>query len=325
MVRRYLNPVVSPASLPGDLAVCTAYYNPWKWQTRKLNFDWFATAVLNQGVDLWVSTSESSETFPEIAGVHILRFEAGDAIWQKERLLNLLIYQLPERYDKIAWTDCDLLYDSPNWVQDTANMLQQYKVGQCFSEAVWLNRMSIPEKWFVDSDSVYIQSIARRIEARQGVSFEKAHPGFCWAARREVLEEIGGLYDYHIIGSGDTVMTFGFYGIEDRPFFGRIAGGAYQAVAEPWAKRAHRVVDRSVGCVPGRIRHLWHGDRSGRKYTQRIVELAELGFEPKCHLIENEAGLWKWSPTTPEAIKDYVQTYFENRKEDPLTPALKQT
>lgn len=313
-------------SLPGKLAVCTCYFNPCKWASRRRNYELFLGAILSQGADLWVATTESPEELPERNDVHIVRFGAKGAIWQKERLLNLLIQQLPDEYDKVVWTDCDILYDSPSWLYDVSEVLHEHKTCQCFSEAIWLNQMYVPQSWFKDNPvpqtwfdikagKVFRPSMSRHLRNGGNINFHYAHPGFSWAARRSVLKEIGGLYDGHILGSGDTIMAMTFCGAIDHPYF-NILGGVFKEHCTKWAVKANEVVQGDAWHVFGSIRHLWHGKLEDRQYEERVFKLARLGFDPDKHLITTPSGLWGLSSETPVVVRNFINSYFKTRKED---------
>ncbi len=61
-----------------------------------------------------------------------------DVMWQKERLLNLTIDRVPDRYTKIAWVDADVLFTNPSWIVEASERLDEVPVIQPFSHAVRL-------------------------------------------------------------------------------------------------------------------------------------------------------------------------------------------
>ena len=60
-------------------------------------------------------------------------------MWQKERLLNLVFAQLPERCTKVEWLDADVLFESAAWAVDTSRALDAHPVVQPFDTAVRLS------------------------------------------------------------------------------------------------------------------------------------------------------------------------------------------
>lgn len=302
----------------GRLAVCTTYFNPVGYQTKRKNWNLFKEASISQGAEIWVAEAGDGKRWEieEEEKVHVLRLVMGDRLWQKERMLNLLFGVIPSEYEKIAWVDNDLLFDNPTWVFDTCKVLEEFPVAQLFEYAVWLNAFMVPHFWNPDYD-LYRCSIPRELmeRGRDEIWFGKSHPGFAWAARRGVLNSLGGLYERHILGSGDSIIVLGFYGWEDHKYFDGI-DGAFRGFCLDWMRKAYNIVKGRVGFVPGVVRHLWHGSREDRQYDSRLVRLMLKGFDPEKHLSQNEFGLWIWNDSAPDEIKDFVYKYFDYRRED---------
>lgn len=303
----------SPLPSPDSLAVCIAHFNPCGWARREANFRRFAEAALAQGARLCLV---SAGRVPSVDGLaYHLELPAGDTLWQKERALNLLIDRLPDQYDKVAWVDADVLFDNPDWVRDTCRQLDATPVAQLFERALWLDREGVPERWHGRERRLDQLSVpaARCHGARP--AFPVAHTGFAWAARRETLRAIDGLYDRHILGSGDTIMSFGFHGpIVGNPL-SRYAGPFRRAI-ESWCMRAFDVVGAEVGYVPGTLRHLWHGTYADRQYNGRLLRIAMAGYNPDRDLELAENGLWRWSAECPDSLRQFVEDYFYARQED---------
>lgn len=299
------------------IAICTCYFNPAGYQTRRANFKLFADAAISQGAELWVAEAGTPGQWEveERPGLRVERLEWRDALWQKERLLNWLIDRLPDDYRYVAWVDGDILFDDPSWIANARLCLRQHRICQLFTAAHWLNRYLVPERWW-HKGPIERLSVPRAYElSKAQVNFGQGHPGFAWAARREVLREVGGLYDRHILGSGDTIMALGWYGWKDHVYLDRFTG-PFKAAATRWVERTGRIVRGDVGYIPGNIRHLWHGERINRDYDGRILRAAINLFDPDDHLVLDESGLWAWSPSTPQAMKDTAREYFDTRRED---------
>lgn len=308
-----------PVTLTGKLAVCCAYFNPARYETRRANFARFRDAALEQAADLWVIEAETGPPFEvaEQEGVHVLHLPMPAKLWQKERALNKLISHLPPEYDRVAWVDGDLLFDNPRWVADTRDALQRHRVVQCFGEAVYLDRADEPSAWHGEPNAIVRESVGKRIAGGATVPahFGRTHPGFAWAARRDVIQAIGGLYDRHVLGSGDTMMAVGFYGWFEHANISRYARNFLQP-GRQWCARAYEVVQGDVGFIAGQVRHLWHGSRADRHYNDRITALGEAGFDANEHLVADPSGLWAWSPTASPEMRELAEGYFDLRRED---------
>jgi hypothetical protein len=64
-----------------------------------------------QGVPLFIAElSFNNGDFAVPSNDHVYRFRGHDVMWHKERLLNLVINQLPAQYTKVAWIDADAIF-----------------------------------------------------------------------------------------------------------------------------------------------------------------------------------------------------------------------
>jgi hypothetical protein len=301
--------------LGGKLAVITCFFNPCGWMNRTRNYERFAAAAKFQGAELFTIEAVMHDrpyslACPELNKCVLMR----DYLWQKERLLNLLIEDLPPEYDKVAWVDCDLLFDNPNWVADTSKMLNEFPVVQLFEEAIWLNALGVPDTDGVHRRPSVPHAVNQGIE--DGRSFRVSHPGFAWAARRSVLKQCGGLFDRHITGAGDAVMAIGFHGFAEHPFWGLHSSKMREAAVD-WCQRAAQATGGKVGAVPGLVRHLWHGNRKDRRYDDRIFAgVIREKFSPERDLVIDENGLWRWSEQADRQLVKFVESYFWGRNED---------
>ena len=302
------------------LAVVTCYFNPCGFKTRRENFDRFYAAAQSQGADIYVieaaecATGSASDPLYELPDdlPNLHRVQFASRLWQKERLLNILIERLPGKYNQVAWVDCDVLFDNPDWVQQTSELLERHHVLQLFEQASFLNQAGVPSKWWSDREGVTRSSVA----AKQGKerSLGVVHPGLAWAGRREWIREIG-LWDQHIVGSGDSVMVHGFYGWQNKWHMSLTSQAVIEAAAT-WSRAAYQLIGGNVGCVPGLIRHLWHGDRKHRKYDDRLFYTRLANFDPAKHLERNSIGCWEWSKKAPPEMVEQIETYFRERRED---------
>lgn len=144
-------------------------------------------------------------------------------------------------------------------------------------------------------------------------NFGHSHPGFAWAARRELLDR-HQLLDHHVTGGGDSLMAIAMYGWWNHPLLS-CYGPTMQEAFFAWAEPLFADVRGRVGCVPGRLRHFWHGSRSNRQYNKRTGWLLQHGFDPRVDLELNRSGTWSWATAKP-ALHEQIARYFFARRED---------
>ncbi len=235
-------------------------------------------------------------------------------IWQKERLLNLAIRQLPTDVDKVIWVDGDILIGieglvPATWAADASAALDRWPViqpwyyGYFYGADGKANTTAGP----FGRECVYSVPAARNelgpetLDGNSGLP-PMAWPGFCWAARREVLEEIGGLYEHDLSGPNDVLMSLAFYGDFANSFLLRY-GGVFRDHYMRWAERAYRVVQGNVGFVPATLTHLWHGPFDSRKYLERTVRLMGAGYDPAKHVTTAPDGSLMLTDDCPWGVR----------------------
>lgn len=321
MIRR-VRAIPEPSRELRPLTVIAAYFNPLGWESRRKNADVFVEAAIAQGAHVIVAEAVSRESLladrsPEMVfgsggSLQNLRFAYDDLLWHKERLINLAIQQTPADHD-IAWVDADLLFDDWNWIAKTQEMLRTYPTGQLFSTIQFLGPHGTPIPWFQGDRTGFRKSIAH-LDAGQRPGMGYA-PGGAWAARRELLDDIGGLWDKHITGAGDMVW---WSAVSGHPFSAHLslASQHLQRSAAEWAARVREATGGHIGCVEGNVRHLWHGRRSDRQYESRHFQQRILAFDPEKHIEPNEDGLYRWTEDAPADLRADVARYFRDRNED---------
>lgn len=301
---------------PSDLAIVTCYFNSENYETKLNNYLAFKSNLTRIGLPCFTVECTFGEGLFVLEG-DVLRVQARDVMWQKERLLNLAIQALPGRFTKVAWLDCDLLFQDDDWAQNTSRLLDKCTVVQPFKWVVRLPRghtsyLGAGEKW-KSFGAVY----KKDKKALLGGRFDAhGHTGFAWAARREVLAE-HGLYDACIAGSGDHMIAHAVCGDHRSICIDRIIGrnSAYRRSFEDWAMRIASATQGRLGYVPGTLLHLWHGDIINRRYVDRNRELEQFSFDPQQDLQLGPTGCWEWTARTPQ-LRDWAIRYFSSRRED---------
>ena len=350
------------SDLYGKFMGITTFFNPGRHQNKVDNFRKFRASVASQGLQLLCvelvfgedtpfqlrgenedaggggadgaaggegADGDADGETPARADCDILigkRTTSDNTLWQKERLLNIALENLPRTVDKVMWLDSDLIFLNDDWVPETAELLDKYPVVQPFA---WMTYLPASE------GASYATEQLPTLPLGQGVggvyhgaglglqsfpdmcfrsNFLLGHPGFAWAARREVME-VAGFYDRSIIGGGDRIMLNAFTGhyvgvskkmppamAEDVRAFGR--------------KFTPLVGPSNVSYTPGIVLHIWHGNRADRDYTHRYQILLLNRYDPVNDVRVNKEGVLAWSTDKPRLHRQ-VTEYFNNRKEGP--------
>jgi hypothetical protein len=294
--------------LPGELVAVTCYFNPCNYQSLKRNYKTFAAEIRRQGIALYsAEVAYGDEPFFLAEDEFTLRLRSNDVLWQKERILNLLIARLPDTVDKVAWLDADLLFTNHSWARECRLLLEQYPVVQLFDTAIHLTRSggALGSRTGVAALATRSPELAK--------NFGVAHPGFAWAARRSLLLKHGLLQNV-IVGCCDGLMVMGMNGWWDNPLVACYNRPMRASFLE-WGQAIFCDVQGQVGFVRGDLLHLWHGSLANRKYVERISYLNEHHFDPEVDIAVAPEGAWRWASDKPK-MHARVEAYFFERQDD---------
>jgi hypothetical protein len=307
-----------PYACPPHFSVITSYFNPNHYRTKRTNYEIFRRSMDVSGISCVTVECVFPDGQPDlVASDGLIRIHAKDIMWQKERLLNLALQRLPSRCEIVAWIDCDVLFENPDWAVEAVSELKTHQVVQLFSDVVRLPQESL---WAsADGDRwESFGSVLKRMphQLLDGDFARHGHTGFAWAARRDLLCR-HGFYDSCIAGSGDHMMAHAFAGDWKGCCIDRIVGrdNEHRAHFENWARSTYRDVRARVSAVSGTLFHLWHGDTNRRRYVLRNRELAAFGFDPANDLRISDAGAWEWASGKSD-MHAWAVEYFGQRCED---------
>jgi hypothetical protein len=297
-----------------DIRIAACFYNPQRYTRIRHNHDQWIDGMRRSGIDPYVielAFDQDPYQLPKGPRNYQVRGSRSDhLLWQKERLLNILIDHIPD-CDAIGWFDCDLLFMSPNWVEGIRETLSTHTICQPFADS-----------YFVEADGSLTclkRSMGWHAKHDQAnyLNFGKSHPGFAWVARADWLRK-NKLLDDCITGGGDSLMIKAT--TETQLFIERWLNADWKKSAEKWAEQCRVDGGVSIGYVPGAVAHLYHGKRSNRKYRERWSYLTDSDFNPGTDIETDPAnGLIRWTETAlrekPEMVS-LVRGYFAERKED---------
>ena len=318
----------------GKFIGISTFFNPGRHQNKVDNFRMFRRSVALQGlqmlcVELIFGDDAPYQLAAEDCDILVQkRTAAGNTLWQKERLLNIAVENLPKTVEKVMWLDSDLIFLNDDWVPETAALLDRFPVVQPFGWMTYLpqdegeeyGEMQLPNLPLGQGVGGVYHSAGLAVASFpdmcfRGGSFLLGHPGFAWAARRDVIEA-SRFYDRSIIGGGDRIMLNAFTG-HGANSFGKKVSPAMAEDVRGWAKQlTARVGAANMSYTPGVVLHIWHGDRANRDYTHRYEILKGNLYDPAHDVRVNAQGVLEWSSDKPR-LHQGVSEYFDHRKEGP--------
>lgn len=293
----------------------TTYYNPCRWVKRRENYDIFMQGMRDAGVPcITIECVFGDEEFELPPQLDIIRVRADSVLWQKERLINIGVELLPKECEYVAWLDCDITFDDPNWAVNTQKLLEAHAVVQMWETCDRLDKNGQS----IGDVATSFGKIAPNDKSTVSCGrYDKhGHTGYAWAARRKILDEVG-LYDHAVSGSSDHFMAHAIYNIYGFCIENALRDQTQFAHFVEWGEKFYKHVNGSFTCVPGNIKHLWHGDLANRRYFLRMHDITALGFNPYTDLLDLPGQPLSWVPNLgkPE-LEAYFMNYFKSRAED---------
>jgi hypothetical protein len=313
-----------------NLWVITSYFNPIGYQRRLENYHTFRQHLAVPLVTVELAFDGAFQLHSGDADI-LVQVRGGDVLWQKERLLNLALKSLPDPCDKVAWLDCDVVFESDDWAARASQALDHFGLLHLFHERhdlppdVRLDQLrscdADPTSRSVVHKMTTGEATPEDLYSPNALLVRRSGPGLAWASRREVLEQ-HGLYDACIMGGGDTAIlcaALGEFGCFVRALGMNARRAEHYLI---WARPYFESVQGRVGHIPGRMFHLWHGDLRDRGYGERRQRLARFDFDPFADIAIDSNGCWRWNSDKQE-LHEFIKCYFESRNEDGVAVTYK--
>ena len=281
-----------------DLAVGLVYFNSSKSKRLLMNYLYIREKLRVSDIPFY--TLEMYETVPEISDA--FHYKTDFILFQKERLCYLLEKKIPKSFTKLAFVDCDVVFDNLNWYNELSDKLDSFNIVQPFSKGIWLD---------ITYKTIEKQRIPIVFYSKLGkVSFSGGiggyHPGFAWGFQRDWFNKVG-FFQYAILGDGDSISSTVWLDYKEFNYMNFIKGSL-----EDYRKLMNE--NPSICFLNGALFHLWHGDPKKRQYVQRrdifksiqdirdIIQVADNGlFELK-----------------DNSLKPKIRKYFQDRDDDGL-------
>ena len=137
------------------------------------------------------------------------------------------------------------------------------------------------------------------------------HPGYAWACTRKAYDQMGGLVDWAILGSGDRHMAMALAGLAAKSCPGNIHPN-YMVLLDDFQKKLKNF---KTSYVDGTIVHHWHGSFANRRYKERWEILTKNQFDPFVDIGMEADGTVRLTKDG-KRFEALLDEYFIGRKED---------
>jgi len=308
----YIEPTVK------DTAVMLAFYNPAKFKRLLRNILYVIKSLKDKNIPYFVIECVFNGAAPEIPDATMV-VKSNSYMFYKEQLNNKLETVIPEQYTKLVCMDGDIMFDTPDWLDQVSLALDNYDIIQPFSEACWL----VPDNTRIRSKKPsYAVGLTRNV-INSDASINMFHPGFAWAFKRDTFRKLGGFFPRAIVGNGDSLFAFNFLkdGIPQY-WMDNVLNTDNRIILDAWPpyNENFKKVNPKLGFINNKALHLFHGVTQNRQYRTRYKTMSPL-FKGKWddQININSDGLFEFK--LPEINASNLK-YFKGRNEDiPLEEA----
>lgn len=304
------------STIKAPLHVVTVVANPQRYLSRYKLYREFEKRVLDTGAKLTtveVSFGSRPYEITKNANVTYIKLQTITELWHKEAMINIGISSLPSDWEYVAWIDADVSFARPDWVEETIHQLQHYDVVQMFATAKDL----CPNYNVITDHRGFMWCYNNNVLSNN--SYLSWHPGFAWATRRDVIDKLGGLIDWAVLGSADRHMACALIDKLDYSTPKNLKENCprYFDMLLNWQQRAVQHVKKNVGFVDGTIFHYWHGNKADRRYSERWKILTDTKYDPDKDIKRDWQGLWQLTERSID-LRDRIRDYFRARNEDSI-------
>jgi hypothetical protein len=303
----------------------TAYFNPLGSRLKLANYKHFHRSLSEQGIPLLtaecVLETHAAELHASDATLLVTR-KSNAPLWQRERLINLAVANLPEHVTTVAILDCDLLFENPSWLREADNLLDTHTAVQGFQHLVRMsegitscNGRSLPEG---NDDMMRTPSFGFGLTTGMNDFISKGTvPGIrfgAWVFRRSTLTNFN-LYENLVLGGFDHVMIHAMFPELDALEVAKTMVSYPMPGIEPWISKVGTTIQGKVSYAPGICYHLFHGQPSQRRYGNRYRNPILESFDPKRDLSVNDDGMLALK-NPKSAFARYLWLHFWLRNDD---------
>lgn len=301
----------------GDFWCVTTFFNPAGYSSLLNNHRIFSEKLKKQGIDLLtVELAFENGEFQIPTSENVIQLKGNSVMWQKERLINYAISQLPSDCKYVGWLDCDILFSDDKWAELAVEKLKNNQVIQLYKKVFYMPRGHLE---YQGEHEICVQSVIWQhkihknwLERRINKELPFSTPGFAWAAQRSFYSDLG-IYDKNIVGSGDTFLvdcylnSWGIHGFAMK-FNDHMKKDMVEWINE------FRKKPLSVDYLPVDIYHLWHGSLKNRRYMDRHDVIKEFDYNPATDIVLKN-NVYEWASDKP-GLHENIKQYFFARQED---------
>ena len=231
----------------------------------------------------------------------------GFYLFNKENLINIAVRKLlPSNWKYMAWVDADIEFKNSFWASEAIEQLKSSKcdILHLFSICRFLDSEGLPSRYYHSAVKIHNDKHLRKY----------GHPGYAWAMKRKAYEQLRGLFEFAIVGGGDSIMCLCL--LKQMNTMKKLFGGNpyFYKEIELFRQKAKGLKTQFLDIM---IEHNYHGETANRLYKDRRAILIDSFYHPQRDLIRPFPELPLLIPTDDfyRKISKDIEHYFHSRKE----------
>lgn len=296
-----------------DICVVMSFFNPLNYNSTKNNISTIIKEFSKTNIPYYIIELIYPKQKPFIKN-SIKTVKGKSAFFAKENLWNIAEKLLPEKYSKIIFMDCDVLYTNSNWVDEVSTKLDSYKIVHA-AELMYRDIYYDNIYQSVNLDNTNTKSsIVKALKTNQEFDFNLFHPGYNICIDRNTLHNLGGFFEEAYGTAGDTLFWMCLLNFK-RPYCcGLFCAPRFKVIKESYIKYRYNFnqicsTDDIDYIENNYLLHLYHGSPNNREYGKQDK------FIPgPFNLYKNKDGVIEMKIIHP-TIKD-LTSYFQYRQDD---------
>jgi hypothetical protein len=302
-----------------NLYVILPYYNYFHNIEREknlLNFIRLYSGIENCKLILIEGIDNESRHLPldvkHFVHSHI-KYNLPQRIWVKENLINLAVRNhLPNDWNYMSWIDSDIYFLNKNWVNQSIELLETNDIIQMFDFSLDQNNSKSQSN--ATFNVGYINAFMNQNDffIRE---FSLKHSGYGWAMNRKFYEKIGGLWEFNIIGSADTIIARSATQNLSREQI-LMKNQLNVIYSLKYGDQLCEYYDKFNGCkfsfLKSQIYHFFHGKNQHKLYVERHEILKYHDFETSMIKYDENGIIY----TDKNDLSLHIENYMNYREND---------
>jgi hypothetical protein len=282
------------ATFEKDMAVMFVYFNPAKSKRILMNYLFVNNFYKINEIPTFTIEIVVEDRQPELCDA--IQVRSNSYMFYKEQAYRILEKSVPEQFQKLAFLDADVMFDTIDWYRRASEKLNTTEVVQPFETAIWL-------------DITYSKELLKRsswIKMPPGKVKWEYHSGFAWCMQRSYYRDVG-FFDKGFANGGDAQSAV-FW--TDRTVHYRMCRSQQNSYNSFCCKKKP-----SIEYLPAiTLYHLFHGQRQKRQYYD-VRSFLDINNDIDDITFTNEYGLSEWKDCD---LNEKMYKYFQEREDDSI-------